>query len=45
MDLGFKVAQADAKKLDQQVSGHLEKQEKSRIEGEKRVISKIEVCD
>jgi len=44
MDLGFKVAQADAKKLDQEVSGHLEKQERKRIEDGKSVISKIEDC-
>jgi len=29
--LGFKVAQEDAKKLDLEVSGYLEKQEKSVI--------------
>jgi len=42
--LGFKAAQEDAKKLDQEVSEHLEKQERKRIEDEKNVLIKIEVA-
>jgi hypothetical protein len=34
VDLGFQFAQADAKKLDQEISGKLENLEQSRIQSE-----------
>jgi len=45
VDLGFQIAQADVKKLDQEVSGHLRNLESKRVESENKNQNKNNVGD